>query len=65
MMNRGKLTRIDEGMDKALENISIKRIVNGLERNKVSRREMTRMILNTDGWKKTALELETKSRKTR
>ena len=60
---KGKLTRIDENMDKALDNISVNRIVNGLERNKISRREITRMMLNTESWKKCALELETKSRR--
>jgi hypothetical protein len=62
---KGKLTRIDEGMDKALDNISVKRIVNGLERNKISRRELTRMALNTESWHKLSLELETKMRKTK
>lgn len=63
MKRRAIQERIDEEFKKELEMISIKRIKNDLEIDKLPIKELTRMTLNTLNWKKCKEELETKPRK--
>lgn len=63
MKRRAIQERIDEEFKKELESISINRIKNDLEIDKLPIKELTRMTLNTDNWKKVKEELQTKPRK--
>lgn len=58
-----KQVRIDPDFDGWLEGLSIERIKNGLEKEQISQRELTRMIMNTESRIPLEEELLTKKRK--
>ena len=61
--DKGVPAKIDLGFDKELEDVSIARIKNDLEKEMIPKREVTRMITNTEYWKKVKEELINKPRK--
>ena len=60
---KGVPAKIDRTFDKELQDVSIERIKNDLEKEMIPKREITRMITNTEYWKKVKEELITKPRK--
>lgn len=63
MSKKGRIERIDEGLANDLKSISIFRIKKGLENDKISCREITRMMRNAESYPNLLNELKTKPRR--
>jgi len=65
MVKKSELIRADPNFKKFLANARCKRLANGLEKDprKLSDRELTRMLLNTNGLRLAEAELENKPRR--
>ena len=59
----GIAEKIDKIWKEDLDSIRINRVKNDLETDIIPIREVTRMLRNTEGWKMSKKELETKPRK--